>query len=141
MSEIILTERDLMGAIAYTAFSQCPNRQPRNIEVVMDTVKHQIRADFTNNGEWYYKKTEPKDVYQYVDDLLKSIPEFVDWNLSLLEIEKGVKVDDESRPNFGFVSRYDHETPDSWKSDFVDLDAFVNNVCRTLDYIREGEKL
>lgn len=56
------------------------------------------------------------------------IPEFVELNLSQVEFEKGISVNDETWPKFAFTSRYDVNTPESWKNDFIDLDAFIGNV-------------
>ena len=60
--------------------------------------------------------------------MMFSIPEFLDWNLSEVEIENGVKVDDEGRDGFVFTSIYDARDENSWKTDFIDLNAFVQNA-------------
>ena len=138
--KVCLSERDLMGAIGFWAYSQCPYRLPRKIEIVMEKVKAKIREQFVNMNEWYYIEIEPSKVYGLVNDLLFSIPEWQEWNLTLNEYEKGIKVDDEIRPQFGFTSAYDKETGDSWKNDFVDLDAFVRNVCRMIDLLNAEDE-
>lgn len=141
MSKIILTERKLINAIAGQAYDQCPDRKPRNIDVVMNKAKEFIRKDFeVMSGDWYYKNMDTSEVYKYVHDLLFDIPEFIDWNLSQAEKDKNVFVDDENRQKYSFSTAYDVHTKDSWYTDFVDLDAFVNNVCRNIDAYEDYSK-
>lgn len=124
-----LTAQDFKGAIAFYAYSQCPNRQPRNIDKVMDAVENIIKTEFKSMGDFRYLNFE-NDFYNYIKEKLMSIPEFVDWNLSQSEKDKGISVDNPTRPQFTFVSRYDKTDENSWYTDFVDLDAFIQNVHR-----------
>lgn len=137
--KICLSERDLLGAVGFWAYSQCPNRMPRKIETVMEKLKEKIRGQFVNWNEFYYIEIESSKIHEYIHELLFSIPEWQEWNLSLIEYEKGIKVDDENRSKYSFTSAYDKETAESWKSDFVDLDAFTRNVSRLIGMITESE--
>jgi hypothetical protein len=129
---ILISERDLMFCISGQLYAQAPNRQPRKAEIIMKAVLDRIRVDFYNDNEFRTLRIEPDKLYSYIDNLLKSIPEFVELNLSQIEYENGVKVDDENRHKYSFVTRYDKYDSESWKSDFVDLDAFTRNVYNAL---------
>lgn len=84
-------------------------------------------------SEKIFKETDDdNNLYTYIDKLLKSIPEFRDLNLSQEEYENNISVDDPDRSKYSFHTRYDIINPDSWRGDFVDLDAFVQNVVHKL---------
>ena len=123
-----LYERTLLYCIAGQLFRQAPNRQPRKVETIMQKARDAFRADAVNDNEWYHLSIDEDSLYSYIDKLLKSIPEFEELNLSQVEFENGVGVHDESRPKFHFSTAYDKETSESWKRDFIDLDAFIRNV-------------
>lgn len=136
----LISERDLMFAIAGQLFDQAPNRQPRKAEVIMQKVKDAFRKDAHNDNEWYSLEVVEADTFKYVKALLMEIPEFVELNLSQVEFEKNISVDDEGRGKYLFTSRYDKHTAESWKRDFIDLDAFIGNVHRRLLTIRKMDQ-
>jgi len=129
---ISVSERSLMFVIGGQLFDQAPNRQPRKASVIMQKVRDAFRSICYNDNEWYVAEIPEGDVYfntyNFIKDLLMGIPEFVELNLSQVEFEKNISVDDENRSKYSFTSKYDKETAESWKSDFIDLDAFINNA-------------
>ena len=125
---VSINERTLMYVIGGQLFSQAPNRQPRKVEIIMQKVRDAFRKDATNSNEFYTMSIQEDKLYSYISNLLYAIPEFEELNLTQLQYENGVKVSDESRPKYGFTSAYDKETSESWKRDFIDLDAFIRNV-------------
>lgn len=125
---INLSERTLMFAIGGQLFTQAPNKQPRKAEIIMTKVRDEFRKNAYNDNEYYSMVLEEDNLYGYVDKLLKDISEFEELNLSQIEYEKGITVDDESRPKYSFTSRCDKYDSESWKKDFIDLDAFIRNV-------------
>ena len=139
---ILVSERNLLFVIAGQLFDQAPNRQPRKAEIIMQKVRDAFRSDkrCNNDNEWYSIRLPEKEVYQFVKNLLFSIPEFQELNLSQIEYENGVSVDDESRAKYSFVTRYDKYDSESWKSDFVDLDACVRNVERMFWIVSDIEQ-
>lgn len=125
---IRVSETDLMFVIAGQLFDQAPNRQPRKSEIIMQKVRDSFRKIADNHNEWYTFGVEKDKLYDWFHDLLFAIPEFRELNLTQIEFEQGISVDDENRPPFKFSTRYDVETSESWKYDFIDLDAFIQNV-------------
>jgi hypothetical protein len=94
----------------------------------MQKIKDTFRKDAHNDNEFYSLEIEKEKAYNYLKDLLMGIPEFVELNLSQVEFDKSISVDDESRPKYAFTTRYDKYDSESWKRDFIDLDAFIGNV-------------
>lgn len=134
---LAITERSLMYAVGGQLFDQAPNRQPRKVELIMDQLKTRFREVARNDNEYYTYRVEADKSYEFIENLLMSIPEFEELNLSHNEYINGVKVNDDSRPKFAFHTRYDIETSESWKNDFVDLDAFIRNVHMNLIKMEE----
>jgi hypothetical protein len=137
---ISISERSLMFCIAGQLYDQAPARLPRKADTIMQKVREKIRSEFFNDNEYYSLRIGSDDLYKYVEKLLKDIPEFRDLNLTQIEFENGISVDDENRPKYHFTSRYDIETSESWKTDFIDLDAFIRNVVNRIWLIQEADQ-
>lgn len=125
---IALYEGDLMFVVGGLLFRQAPNRSPRKAEIIMQKVKESFRKEAYNDNEWYTVHVPIDEMRDYIEKLMYSISEFEELNLSQIEFDNGVKVDDEDRGKYYFSSAFDKYNKDSWKDDFVDLDAFVRNV-------------
>ena len=69
-----------------------------------------------------------EDFKKWLWDSLFEIKEFRNLNLTYEERENGVDVDDENRFGITFTSMYDSRTEESWKKDFIDLDAVRQNI-------------
>ena len=129
---ISVSERDLMFVVGGQLFYQAPNRYPRKVETIMQKLRDIFRSEAYNDNEYYNVTIEPDNLYDWLKDKLFSIPEFQELNLTQEEYEKGISVDDESRPKYCLTTRYDVYDSESWKRDFIDLNAFVQNVHRML---------
>lgn len=127
-----ITLHKTMAVVAYCAYEIAPRHKPRNIEVVMEKVqaylKEHLEQPLPFDKTFRLKEIAESDIKPFIHDMMFSIPEFLDWNLSEVEIENGVKVDDEGRDGFVFTSIYDARDENSWKTDFIDLNAFVQNA-------------
>lgn len=131
---VCIDENTLMFVIAGQLYDQAPNRQPRKVEKIMTGVRFNFRNDARcdNHNEWYYIRVEKDKTYEFVKAMLVCIPEFQELNLTQNEYEAGIKVDDENRAKFKVTTSYDKNNADSWRNDFIDLDAFIQNVNRRL---------
>jgi hypothetical protein len=92
---------------------------PRNTDIVVEKLNALLPTD----------TIEIRSIRNFVSETIDQIPEIRDWNLSQVEIERGVKVDDESRAPFVFTSRY---TSIKAEYDFIDIDALKQNIVRCL---------
>lgn len=118
----------IVEAVAGTLYRMAPRNRPRNIRDIMSFVIENAERQCVNSVNARHLHMTESEFRDWLDNVLKSCPEFCNLNLSQNEVDKGVSVDDESRPQFSFVSAYDVETEDSWKDDFIDLDAAIQNI-------------
>lgn len=132
---VSISERNFMLVVAGQIYAQAPNYEPRKIELIMNKVKDKFREHSVNIGDYRYISIPKVEVGELFSNILFSIPEFNELNLSHVEYHTGVKVTDD-RPPYLFTSACD--VPD-WKHDFIDLDAFIRNVERLFWTIYEAE--
>lgn len=134
MKTTIISERNLIYCIAGQLYYQAPNRKPRNGENIIRKVVEIFREKAENENEFYYISVElkPEIIDEYIRGLLMQIEDFKNLNLSQIEFENNISVDDPNRNKFSFSSAYDKHDSNSWKYDFIDLDAFISNVCSCL---------
>jgi hypothetical protein len=118
---MLISEKDVAGAVAMWAIRQSPYKCPDNLATVIEAVQ----ARFEPNAEFGYRDGEEQEHRKYVRDLLRGIPEYLAWN----ERKNG------NTDPFHFTSRYD--MPGNPDDDFIDLDALERNVMNTL---REEDK-
>lgn len=133
---ISISERDFMYCLAGQLYEQAPNRMPRKANDILMKALEAFRSDESCSTNISHRTihVESDKLYQWINDLLYNIPEFKELNLSLVEYEKNIDVDDPSRTGYRVTSIYDVEKEDDWKTDFIDLDAFIQNVyCAILD--------
>lgn len=131
---ICISERNFMYVVAGQLYDQAPNRQPRKADEIMRGVQFNFRNDArcNNENEWYFINVEKNKICEFIQSMLMSISAFQELNLTQNEFESGISVDDENRGGFKLTSRYDKNSADSWRDDFIDLDAFIQNVNRRL---------
>lgn len=115
--EMIFSKKYLIGELARWAINQSPYYIPENLEIVLRKLSD-LLPTYTFN-EYGYKKMKKNEFHKWLFDIIIQIPELVEWNSSK----------DGNKSPFKFVSRYDEPNPDS---DFVDLDALVMNIKRSL---------
>ena len=133
---LLVTERDIMFAIAGQLYSQAPNHQPREADKILMSIRDKFRDIAFADNDWYTARLTKEELRKFIEDGLKSIPEFNNLNLSQNEVDDGIGIDDE-RPKYMFTSRYS-KIP--WKSDYIDLDAFTRNVYGVMIHFIDAEK-
>lgn len=136
---ILICKQELVGHIAMWLYRLAPKNQPRKADVIMKHVNSHIDSvfdiPFKHNPE--YKKRDFEDIndlYRFVDELMKNIKEFRELNLTWQEYEAGIDVDSPDREKgIVFTSMYDVRSSEDWYTkDFIDLDAFVQDVVYSL---------
>ena len=139
MPSNLITEYDLMYVIGGQLFKQAPNSQPRNVEIIMTKFRDKFREKANNHNQFYSLYIEVDHIKDFIEDILLSIPEFRELNLSQIEYENKVSVDDESRAKYRFYTAYDKNDSDSWKNEILDLDAFMQNIMCSLNRTEEDK--
>lgn len=127
MGKILLSEGQLLGAIAKWGIRQSPYHKPDNLEVVLDKV-HQNTGEFFEKADLgFIGFTDENSVREFVHEALKEIPEWLAWNDRKNGNDAPMK----------FTSRYDTKgNPDD---DFIDLDAMIQNIA--LEVVLESENV
>ena len=132
---IKITNNLLVGHIAMWLYRLAPKYQPRKADIIMKHVNSRIDSVFDipikYDPEFKIKDFEDRnDLYKFVDELMKNIKEFRELNLTWQEYEAGVDVDSPDRDEvIAFASMYDVKSSEDWYTkDFIDLDAFVQDV-------------
>jgi hypothetical protein len=92
-----------------------------------------------NNYRMSYLYATKDEFKNWLKNTLFSIPEYENLNLSYLERINNISVHDDNRSSYKFTSAYDVVAEDSWKDDFIDLDALFNNILRTINHIMSDD--
>lgn len=91
-------------------------------------------------GKYQLRMTKD-EMRDWLHDTLFECKDYQNLNLTYNEREAGIDVNDENRPQFVFHTRYDVDTKESWKEDFIDLDAIIQNVMTTLCPVKLSDDL
>jgi len=120
-SAVVILKTDFIAEVIKWGIKQNPfkGQLPRSTEVIIEKL-NALLPEFI----------ETMNMRAFVSETIEQVPEIRDWNLSQIERERGVKVDDENRSPFMFTSRYDQPKPEY---DFIDIDALKQNVTRSLE--------
>lgn len=87
------------------------------------------KAYFSNRR---YLRLTKKEFNDWLHNTLFNSSAYKQLNLSYNERKKNIDVDDPNRAAFSFTSIYDKQDQDSWKDDFIDLDACIQNSMRNI---------
>ena len=136
---ILISKQELVGHIAMWLYRLAPEYQPRKADLIMKHVNSRIDSvfniPFKHDTEYKVRGFEDRnDLYRFVDELMKNIKEFRELNLTWQEYEAGIDVDSSDREKgIVFTSMYDVRSSEDWYTkDFIDLDAFVQDVVYSL---------
>lgn len=136
---IVISKAEMIGHIAMWLYRLAPKHRPRKVDFIIDSAIKYMNDTFTtplkSDPEFRTHDFENKDsLYSYIDTMMKSIKEFRELNLTWREYVSGIDVDSPNRePVVVFTSRYKVDSADAWfEEDFVDLDAFVQDVTYSL---------
>lgn len=133
---ISINLNEFVFAVGGQLYSQAPNHKPRKVDAIMTKARDKFKEKCSCHLQEFHSANVAEDELEtFIRDILFSIPEFEELNLSQIEFENGVGVNDDDRTKFLFTSAYD--TVD-WKNDFVDLDAYVRNVIRQLCILKNA---
>lgn len=125
----------VMENIAGVITKMAPLCKPRNLDEIISEFAYEFKSNenCVNNNEMYSIKFESNDSFNnWLEDTLKSIQAFRNLNLSQEEVDHNISVDDENRNKYNFTSAYDKYDSESWKTDFIDLDACIGNILNAI---------
>jgi hypothetical protein len=135
---MILARSDFIGTTIDWIIRQSPRCKVRNIEAIINGLLEKTAKEFEKGSYGFvFLEIDEKSLPRYIATIL-DIPEIKETNLSQFEYDEGLQasdVDDDERrlaPMYRFSSRYDVETDESAYHDFIDLEALLRNIERSL---------
>lgn len=128
--KLLVSRRQLVASLAHWGIRQAPYTLPDDLVYVLLKFDEDLSKQWTDDPVFSFAEFTRKELTELLRSTLMAIPQFKDWNLSAVEKDKGVKVDDESRKPFMFTSRYHQPKPEH---DFIDLDAIIGNICNDVE--------
>lgn len=131
MENILITNKIVIGAVASVIYKMHPYNNPENFDKIINAIQNHFKnVDKDNNRNLKFIRFKTSDeLHNWLNEFLKGIKEFKDYNISKKLKDAGVKDADDKRNNgYRFIDRYTIETEDSRYSDFIDLDAAIGNI-------------
>ena len=141
MEKFRVSNSQLIEAFTGVIYGIHPYHKPENFDKIMDALlKHIDTKAKTHNGK---KLTFIMLEYESIDDFKKKLKEFLfeikefrQLNISKKLKDAGVEdIDDERNSGIKFSSRFDRDTEDERYTDFVDLDACIQNIVFSVNRI------
>ena len=146
MEKFRVTNSQLIEAFAGVIYRMHPYHKPENFDKIMDTLlKHLDTKAKTHNGK---KRIFIMLEYESINDFKKKLKEFLfeikefrQLNISKKLKDAGVEdINDDRNKGYRFSTRYDVDTEDERYTDFIDLDACVQNIVRSIDRITQFDE-
>ena len=130
MEKFRVTDSQLIEAFAGVIYRMHPYHKPENFDKLMDTLlEHLDTKAETYNGK---KLTFIVLEYESINDFKKKLKEFLFEIKEFRQLNISKKLKD---AGVRFSTSYDVDTEDERYTDFVDLDACVQNIVFSVDRI------
>lgn len=159
-----ITKRELVSMMAYVITDMAPDNRPYQMDTILSKIVDKI-AELENNpvemteesgetsilqakfdsflGDVQIAVFSESDIsrhsiaFQLAYYFVNSIPEIRALNLSMVEREAGIIDPDDTRRSgkYRVTTIYDKTDKDTWKTDFIDLDALVGNLSNEFETV------
>ena len=141
MEKFRVTNNQLIEAFAGVIYRMHPYHKPENFDKIMDALLKRLDT----KAETYKGKKLTFIVLEYesINDFRKKLKEFLfeikefrQLNISKKLKDAGVEdINDDRNKGYRFSTRYDVDTEDERYTDFIDLDACIQNIVCSVDRI------
>ena len=141
MEKFRVSNSQLIEAFAGVIYRMHPYHKPENFDKIMDALlKHLDTKAETHKGK---KLTFIILEYESIDDFKKKLKEFLfeikefrQLNISKKLKDEGVEdIGDKRNSGIRLLTRHDIDTEDERYTDFIDLDACIQNIVCSVDRI------
>lgn len=140
-----ISNKDVINAVAGVIYAMHPYHNPENINDIIEAIekawkervpekekKHTFKL--INFEEWVELKA-------FLHEILWNVEAFKQLNISRKLKDLGVKdADDKRNQGFRFTDRHSVDTEDGRYTDFIDLDACLQNVIRQISVLKESDE-
>lgn len=129
-NRIVTCDRFIKSAIG-VIYELAPNHKPRKIDEIISHIENYFYVhDITDENHWLQLWADEADLINFVDEVIGDCNAFRELNLSQVEFENGVSIDD-PREGYVFVTFGCEPAPEH---DFIDLDACKRNIADDLSW-------
>ena len=161
-----ISKRELVSNMAYVITDMAPDNRPYQMDTILSKIVDKIAELENNPVEMTGESGETSIMQAKFDSFLgdvriavfsesvisldiiafklahyfvNSIPEIRALNLSMVEREAGIVDPDDTRRSVKYrvTTMYDTIDKDTWKTDFIDLDALVGNLSSEFESVGE----
>ena len=159
-----ISKRELVSKMAYIITDMAPDNRPYQMDTILSKIVDKI-AELEDNpvemtgesgetsimqskfdsflGDVQIAVFSESDIsrqsiaFQLANYFVNSIPEIRALNLSMVEREAGIVDPDDTRRSgkYRVTTIYDKTDKDTWKTDFIDLDALVGNLSNEFESV------
>lgn len=140
-----ISNRTIIGCVTGVIYEMHPYHQPDNLNIIVDEFEKYF--DNIDNGRGKNDKfklldfKDWKEFNKWLKEFLMNIKEFRQLNISKKLKDAGVQdIDDDRNKGIKIVDRHTIETKDSRYSDFIDLDACIQNICIQIQILKEYDE-
>ena len=146
MEKFIVTNKQLIEAFTGVIYRMHPYHKPENFDKIMDALlEHLDTKAETHKGK---KLTFIMLEYESINDFKKKLKEFLfeikefrQLNISKKLKDAGVEdINDSRNSGIKFSTRLDIDTEDERYTDFVDLDACIQNIVFSVNKIIQSDE-
>ena len=141
MENFRVTNKQLIEAFTGVIYRMHPYHKPENFDKLMDALlKHlDTKAEIHNGKKVTFILLEYESINDFKNKLkefLFEIKEFRQLNISKKLKNAGVEdINDDRNKGYRFSSAYNIDTEDERYTDFIDLDACIQNIVFSVDRI------
>ena len=142
MQKIKISNKEIIGATAGNIYRMHPYHLPEGIDKIIGHLveimdKTPDSTGQINNTFKLFEFENFRAFKKWLKDILEQVPEYHELNVSRALKAKNVKAKDKENCTIKFTSRYTQETLDDRYTDFIDLDALIQNICVEIDRLQQ----
>ena len=141
MENFRVTNKQLIEAFTGVIYKMHPYHKPENFDKIMDALLKRLdtKAETHKSKKLTFILLEYESINDFkkkLKEFLFEIKEFRQLNISKKLKDAGVEdINDDRNKGYRFSTRYDVDTEDERYTDFIDLDACIQNIVCSVDRI------
>lgn len=146
MEKFRISNSQLIEAFTGVIYRMHPYNKPENFDKIMDALLKRLdtKAEIHKGKKLTFILLEYESINDFekkLKEFLFNIKEFRQLNISKKLKDAGVEdIDDKRNSGIVFSTRYDINIEDDRYKDFIDLDACVQNIVRSIDRITQFDE-